>query len=78
MERAAVEATLDALPAGVVRAKGIVRLTEDPGTRVVVQRVGARHSFTADGPWRGGPSRLVTIGVTAALPPGWAFELAAP
>ena len=57
-----LEQLLDHLPAGVLRAKGIVRLAESPDRRAVVHRVASRRSITDGGLWRAGESgRLVVI-----------------
>lgn len=62
LRRAALEALLDGLPAGVLRVKGIVRLAETPDQRTVVHRVASRRALTAGGPWRASePGRLVVI-----------------
>lgn len=42
VDRAAIEAALEDLPAGVLRAKGFVRLTETPDETRLLQRVGRR------------------------------------
>lgn len=60
-----VRAVLTALPAGVVRAKGVVHLAEDPATRFVAQVVGARATITPAGFWTDAEpaTKLVFIGV---------------
>jgi len=67
VDRGALEAALDALDAGVVRVKGVVRLAGAPDRRTVVQVVGRRRELTDDGPWPDPavPSRLVAIAVHA-------------
>ena len=48
-----VEALL-ALPDGIVRAKGLLQLREDPASRYLLQLVGRRYSIEADRPWGDG------------------------
>ena len=70
VRREALHQLLDDLPAGVLRAKGILRLTESPNRRTVVHRVAARRSTTTDGAWPAGEAgRLVLIALagTAGL-----------
>jgi G3E family GTPase len=58
-----VREMLSSLPAGTLRAKGILRLSDDPGRRTVFQRVGLRSSYTAqDWPDAVRGSSLVIIG----------------
>jgi G3E family GTPase len=64
IDHSTLREALDALPPEVVRAKGIVRLSDQPSMRAVVQRVGVRLNITTDGPWPGGPSRLVFVGIS--------------
>ena len=62
VRRPALEHLLDELPAGVLRAKGILRLTESPDRRTVVHRVAARRSIITGGAWPDGEAgRLVLI-----------------
>lgn len=66
VDRDALETALDALDATeVVRVKGVVRLTDSPARRTLVQVVGRRRELTDDGPWPNPdiPSRLVAIAV---------------
>ena len=58
-----LRAMMQALPCGVLRAKGILWLSDDPGRRTVFQRVGRRWSFVPED-WAGGTphSSLVAIG----------------
>jgi G3E family GTPase len=62
---------LKALPDGIVRAKGLLHLREDPQRRYVLQLVGRRYSIEADRPWRETPpgSQLVVIGLPGAVDP---------
>ena len=64
LDRAAVSAALDALPPGIVRAKGIFSLTDTPGEQVILQLVGRRREWQTGGPWGDMRpcSRLVLIG----------------
>ena len=54
------------LDEGVVRAKGIVWLVDDPERRYTLQVVGRRYRLTADRPW--GDTRRQTRIVAIALP----------
>ena len=58
-----------ALPDGIVRAKGILHLREDPAHRYLLQLVGRRYSIEADRPWGDEPpgSRLVVIGLPGSV-----------
>jgi G3E family GTPase len=59
---------LDALPAGVLRAKGVLRLSGDPARRTVYQRVGRRWSFVTDDEAAAPEhSSLVVIGPAASI-----------
>ncbi len=60
---------LKALPDGIVRAKGLLHLREDPANRYLLQLVGRRYSIEAYGPWDGGAprSRLVVIGLPGSV-----------
>ena len=60
---------LQALPDGIVRAKGLLHLREDPATRYLLQLVGRRYSIEAHGPWGDEPprSRLVVIGLPGSV-----------
>ncbi len=60
---------LKELPDGIVRAKGLLHLREDPASRYVLQVVGRRFSITADRPWSGDvpASQLVVIGLPGAV-----------
>jgi G3E family GTPase len=64
----ALRAALGALPAGVFRAKGFVRLMEAPAQRVVAHVVGRRVDIRPLGPWNGDPPRTELVFV--ALGPG--------
>lgn len=70
LRRSDVDAFLDALPPGVVRAKGILRLADDTTSSYLLQRVGRRTSLlpldavSADDP---AGTRLVVIGVPGSI-----------
>jgi len=70
LRRSDVDAFLSALPAGVVRAKGILRLADDKTSDYLLQRVGRRTSLlplntvSAEGP---ADTRLVVIGVPGSI-----------
>ena len=66
IDRTALYDALGALPPGVVRTKGTVCFADQPTVRAVVQRVGARLEVTTDGPWPGGPARLVFIALSGS------------
>ncbi len=70
LRRGDVEAFLAALPAGVVRAKGILRLTDDPANDLLLQRVGRRTSLlplTGQRSDESTETRLVVIGVPGSI-----------
>jgi G3E family GTPase len=71
LDRGRLEAALAGLPTMVIRVKGIVRVADEPETRLVVHRVGQRQTIEDAGPWTGGDSRLVVIGQRGALNPTW-------
>jgi G3E family GTPase len=60
---------LRTLPDGIVRAKGLLCLREDPDTRYLLQLVGRRYSIEAHGPWGDEQprSRLVVIGLPGSV-----------
>ena len=65
VSRAALESFLAALPADVIRAKGILLLDDDPHRQTILQTAGARRSLRPGDPWGAQPprSRLVAIGL---------------
>ena len=65
----AVSALADALPDGVLRAKGLVHLAEDPEHAAVFQMVGKRWSLTEGARWDARPPRtaIVVIGIPGSL-----------
>ena len=60
---------LDALPPGVVRAKGILNLVDEPSHQVILQAVGKRWELERGAPWGADArqSRLVLIAVGKAV-----------
>ncbi len=60
---------LHALPDGIVRAKGLLHLREDPANRYLLQLVGRRYAIEARGPWGAATpaSRLVVIGLPGSV-----------
>ena len=56
-------------PTGIVRAKGLLHLREDPQHRYLLQLVGRRFSIEADRPWGDAApaSQLVVIGLPGAV-----------
>ena len=62
---------LKALPDGIVRAKGLLHLTEDPVHRYVLQVVGRRFVIEADRPWgdQAPSSQIVIIGLPGSVDP---------
>ncbi len=70
LRRSDVDAFLAALPPGVVRAKGILRLADDTTSDYLLQRVGRRTSllpFNAVGAGAPAETRLVVIGVPGSI-----------
>jgi G3E family GTPase len=63
------QAMVAALPTAVLRAKGIVHLSEDPGRRYIFQMVGRRRTLTPDRAWGDEPRRteLVLIGLAGQI-----------
>lgn len=84
--RAALDAALDDLPPGLLRAKGVVTLTPDPGrptdaTAVVVHVVGRRVAVRPAAPGTPPGCRLVAIGVapaTSATLDAWVRRVTGP
>lgn len=69
LDGAGLAAMVGALPHGVLRAKGILHLREEPDHRFVLQLVGRRGSIRRDRAWCDEPpsSRLVVIGHPEAV-----------
>lgn len=72
LDAARLDAMLAALPATLLRAKGILQLADDPMHRHVYHRVGARTSRVRGEAWSADTphSRLVCIGPAGALDEG--------
>jgi G3E family GTPase len=60
---------LPELPDGIVRAKGLLHLREDPARRYLLQLVGRRYAIEAQRPWGAAAprSRLVVIGLPGSV-----------
>jgi G3E family GTPase len=58
-----------ALPEGIVRAKGILHLREDPASRYILQLVGRRYAIEPDRAWGEDEpsSRVVVIGLPGSV-----------
>lgn len=70
LDRAAFRNAVRRFPAGLLRAKGVLRFADAPGERAVFQQVGRRHTIEAvDGP-APAESRLVAIARTGGLDAG--------
>ena len=69
VQRAALLAALDALGPGVLRVKGVVRLTDDPDTATVVHVVGTRRRLRRESALPLETTPLVVIGLAGSLPP---------
>jgi G3E family GTPase len=69
VRKADFEAMVATLPPGVLRAKGIVHLGEDPERRYVFQLVGRRRALTPDRGWGDEPARtqIVIIGLAGQI-----------
>lgn len=68
LDGAALRAAIEAMPRGVVRAKGIVSLAEASGRRFVLQLVGRRWSLEPEDA-AAGDSVIVCIGPAASFDP---------
>ncbi len=74
LDGGALRAAIAALPPAVVRAKGVVRLSEAPERRFVLQLVGRRWSLEPEAgeardDWASDPSVIVCIGLADQLEP---------
>lgn len=69
LDAAGVRRLLADLPPSILRAKGVLWLSDRPGHRAIYQRVGQRWSLLANGGWNSEMpgSNLVFIGPTGAL-----------
>jgi G3E family GTPase len=70
---AGLVAAIKELPAGIVRAKGLLHLREDPASRYLLQVVGRRFSVLPDRPWRDDSpaSQIVVIGLAGSVDKRW-------
>ena len=61
---------IKSLPETVIRAKGILQMTDDPEHRVIFQLVGKRWEFRQGEGWAGEApqSNLVLIGLPGSIP----------
>ena len=66
--RAGLERLLDALPDGVLRVKGVLRLEESPDKRSVVHRVASRRSITSGLDWPDGEAGRIVLIALAGTP----------
>jgi len=66
-----VTQALRALPAGILRVKGVLWLADQPDGRVILHRVGRRVDVAPGRPWRDERphTRLVAIGLQASMDP---------
>lgn len=77
LDRARLLALIAAWPAGVLRAKGLVFLGDDPDQRYILQLVGKRITLdrdaTGDMTWTTSPpkSQIVVIGAGLDMAPDW-------
>ncbi|MCB0994776.1 MAG: GTP-binding protein, partial [Acidimicrobiales bacterium] len=78
VRRSRLDELLAALPDGVYRAKGIVRLSDDPDNAVVLHAVGRRRSLEPFDRSSAGPSRIVAIGQPGAIDDAWLRTQLAP
>lgn len=69
----AFRAMVEILPEGIIRAKGVLCLQEDPNQRFVFQLVGRRWSLKPGGDWSDAQpaSRLVMIGLPGSIDANW-------
>jgi len=65
-----------ALPEGVIRAKRVLCLREDPDRRTIFQLVGKRWSLKPGGEWgdTSPRSQLVMIGLIGSIDADWLEE----
>ncbi len=66
LSRATLDAVLDSLATDVVRAKGVIDLTDQPERRTVVQIVGRRRELRPGPAWAHGERRVSTLVVIRA------------
>ncbi len=72
-DRARLEARIAAWPTGVLRAKGLVHLHDDPGHAYILQLVGRRFSLEKGPAWDGKrpETRIAVISAGLDIDPGW-------
>ncbi len=61
VSRSSIDTWTRARPAGVVRAKGLVRVDDRPDDRTVLQVCGSSTTVGVDGPWDNGDDAVVAI-----------------
>lgn len=72
LSRASIESLMDAMPEGVVRAKGLLWIEDDQDRVWNLQRVGRRWTMRPLGEWDSSPSsRIVAIGLHGAVDNDW-------
>ncbi len=71
MDRSRLKAQMMAWPKGLLRAKGLVHLRDDPSHAYILQLVGRRHSLEKGPAWpeEKRETQLVLIGVAADIDP---------
>jgi G3E family GTPase len=70
LDRTSFVRVIETLPETVIRAKGILQITDDPEHRVIFQLVGRRWEFTQGEGWadEAPQSSLVLIGLPGSIP----------
>lgn len=73
LKRATFEDFVTDLPAGIIRAKGILLLADEAEQRFIFQLVGKRWHIKPSGEWAGREpcSQLVLIGLPGSIDPTW-------
>ncbi len=72
-DRVGLEARIAAWPSGVLRAKGLVYLYDDPGHAYILQLVGVRISLEKGPAWEGArpKTQIIVIGAGLDIDPAW-------
>lgn len=80
LDRGAFHGMVEALPEGVIRAKGILYLGDDADHRTIFQLVGKRWSLKPGGGWGDAQprSQLVMIGLPHSIDAEWLIEVLEP
>jgi G3E family GTPase len=80
LDRGAFRGMVEALPEGVIRAKGILYLGDDADHRTIFQLVGKRWSLKRGGGWGEVQprSQLVMIGLPRSIDAEWLIEVLEP